>query len=89
MNRSIHGDLVVVELLPRDQWKRQSDKIVDPDSLTKNDNADVDEPEPIVTDKERRALIEDAKRTHSSQTESLKVQPTARVVGVVRRNWRP
>ncbi|KAF3901418.1 hypothetical protein AA313_de0210258 [Arthrobotrys entomopaga] len=88
MNRAIDGDLVVVELLPQDQWKRQSDKLVDQDTLTKNENADVDEVESIVTEKERRALIDEAKRIHRSVEENQKVQPTAKVVGVVKRNWR-
>ncbi|KAF3939482.1 hypothetical protein ABW19_dt0205956 [Dactylella cylindrospora] len=88
MNRAVDGDLVVVELLPQDQWKRQSDKIVDQDTLTRNENADVDEVESIVTEKERRALIDEAKRIQRSQDESQKAQPTAKVVGVVKRNWR-
>lgn len=88
MNRAIDGDQVVVELLPQDQWKRQSDKLVDQDTLTKNENADVDEVEAIVTEKERRALIDEAKRIQRSQNESQKVQPTAKVVGVLKRNWR-
>ncbi|EPS42877.1 hypothetical protein H072_3153 [Dactylellina haptotyla CBS 200.50] len=88
MNRAIDGDLVVVELLPQDQWKRQSDKLVDQDTLTKNENADVDEVESIVTEKERKALIDEAKRIQRSQDEGQKVQPTAKIIGVVKRNWR-
>ncbi|KAK6511852.1 exosome catalytic subunit dis3 [Arthrobotrys musiformis] len=88
MNRAIDGDQVVVELLPQDQWKTQSDKLVDQDTLTKNENADVDEVESIVTEKERRALIDEAKRIQRSKDESQKVQPTAKVVGVLKRNWR-
>ncbi|KAK6510421.1 exosome catalytic subunit dis3 [Arthrobotrys conoides] len=88
MNRAIDGDQVVVELLPQDQWKKQSDKLVDQDTLTRNENADVDEVEAIVTERERRALVDEAKRIQRSQDESQKVQPTAKVVGVLKRNWR-
>ncbi|KAF3910176.1 hypothetical protein ABW21_db0200754 [Orbilia brochopaga] len=88
MNRAVDGDLVVVELLPQELWKRQSDKLVDQDTLTKNENADVDEVEAIVTERERRALVDEAKRIQRSQDESQKVQPTAKIVGIVKRNWR-
>lgn len=29
-NRAIHGDLVVVEMLPRSQWQNRSNAISDP-----------------------------------------------------------
>lgn len=78
---------MVVEILPKDQWKKPSTKIVDEESLTKNDNPDVDEPEAIETEQERRALIDEAKKIQGSTLES-RPQPTARVVGIIKRNWR-
>lgn len=32
MNRSVDGDLVVVELLPKAEWKAPGDEVVDQDS---------------------------------------------------------
>lgn len=87
INRAVHGDQVVVELLPKEQWKHPSTKIVDEETLTKNDNPEATDTEPIVTERERRALVDEAKRIQESQAES-KPQPTARVVGVTKRNWR-
>lgn len=87
INRAVQGDQVVVEILPKDQWKRPSTKIVDEETLTKNDNPDVDEPEAIETEQERKALIDEAKKVQGSNLES-RLQPTARVVGIVKRNWR-
>lgn len=87
INRAVQGDQVVVEILPKDQWKQPSTKIVDQETLTKNDNPDVDEPEVIETEKERRALAEAAKKTLGASADG-KPQPTARVVGVSKRNWR-
>ncbi|PGH12080.1 hypothetical protein AJ79_04479 [Helicocarpus griseus UAMH5409] len=86
-NRAIAGDVVVVEVLPKDQWKAPSTKIVDEETVTKDENAETDEKEAVVTEKERRALQEEVKKAHGKSTEG-RPQPTARVVGIVKRNWR-
>ncbi|KAK4232259.1 putative mitotic control protein [Podospora fimiseda] len=87
INRSIDGDLVVVEVLPKDQWKEPSTQIIEEDAITKNENPDADDAEDVVSAKERKALQEEVKRAHSKTTEGH-AQPTARVVGVIKRNWR-
>lgn len=87
INRSVDGDLVVVELLPQDQWKQPSTKILEEETITKNENADTDERQDFISDKERKALQEEVKRTQKNTSES-QPQPTAKVVGVVKRNWR-
>ncbi|OTA03351.1 Ribonuclease II [Trichoderma parareesei] len=87
INRSIDGDVVVVELLPQDQWKSPSTKIIEEDTITKNENADTEERQDFISDKERKALQEEVKRTQKATGEN-QLQPTAKVVGVVKRNWR-
>ncbi|KAJ4272204.1 exosome catalytic subunit dis3 [Fusarium torreyae] len=87
INRAVDGDVVVVEVLPQDQWKEPSTKIIEEDAITKNENADVEESQDFVSEKERKALQEQVKRTQKSASES-KPQPTAKVVGVIKRNWR-
>lgn len=86
-NRSVSGDSVVVEVLPKDQWKAPSTKIIDEETLNQNDNAEVEETEAVVTQRERRALQEEVKKAHGGTSET-RSQPTARVVGVTKRNWR-
>jgi exosome complex exonuclease DIS3/RRP44 len=86
-NRSVSGDSVVVEVLPKDQWKAASTKILEEETVNKNDNAENEEDEVVVTDRERRALQEEVKKAHISGAEN-RAQPTARVVGVMKRNWR-
>ncbi|EEQ88087.1 exosome complex exonuclease exoribonuclease [Blastomyces dermatitidis ER-3] len=86
-NRAIAGDIVVVEVLPRDQWKVPSTKIIDEETVTKDENAEYDEKEAVVTEKERRALQEEVRKAHGKTAEG-RPQPTARVVGIVKRNWR-
>ncbi|KAJ5280978.1 Exosome complex exonuclease dis3 [Penicillium angulare] len=86
-NRAIAGDIVVIEVLPQDQWKSPSTKIVDEEAVTRNDNPDTEETEAVVTDRERKALQEEVKKAHGKHSEG-KPQPTAKVVGVIKRNWR-
>ncbi|KAG6000093.1 hypothetical protein E4U21_005817 [Claviceps maximensis] len=87
INRAVDGDVVVVELLPQDKWKEPSTKIIEEDNITKNENPDAETRDDLVSDKEIKALQEEAKRTHKSSSEA-QPQPTARVVGVIKRNWR-
>ncbi|KAJ9134019.1 Exosome complex exonuclease dis3 [Pleurostoma richardsiae] len=87
INRAVDGDLVVVEVLPKDQWKEPSTQIIEEEAVTKNENADADEGEDLISQKERKALQEEVKKVQSKGTEGH-AQPTARIVGVVKRNWR-
>ncbi len=88
-NRAVSGDVVVVEVLPKPQWKAPSTKIIEEDTLNKNENADIDEAEgeAAVTEQERKVLQEEVKKTQGKSIEG-RPQPTARVVGVIKRNWR-
>ena len=84
-NRAVSGDVVVVEVLPQDQWKAPSTKIIEEETVNKNDNAEAEEGENVIPERERRALQEEVKRVHGQSTEG-RPQPTARVVGVIKRN---
>ncbi|KAL2799583.1 hypothetical protein BJX66DRAFT_293174 [Aspergillus keveii] len=86
-NRAISGDVVVIEVLPKDQWKSPSTKIVEEEIVTKNDNPDAGDNEAVVTEREQRALQEEVRQAHGKNLEG-RPQPTAKVVGVVKRNWR-
>ena len=88
-NRAISGDVVVIEVLPKAKWKAPSTRIIEGDDLNKNDNAETEEgeSEAVVTEQERRVLQEDVSKTRGKMTES-RPQPTARVVGIIKRNWR-
>jgi exosome complex exonuclease DIS3/RRP44 len=88
-NRAVSGDVVVMEILPKDQWKAPSSKVIEEEDVNKNENAEneEDEREAIVTEQERRALQAEVKRTHGKGVEG-RPQPTAKIVGVIKRNWR-
>ncbi|KAL2107928.1 hypothetical protein VUR80DRAFT_4489 [Thermomyces stellatus] len=87
INRAIDGDVVVVEVLPKDQWKVPSTTIIEEESVTKDENADAEDGEDLISERERKLLQEEVRKTHSKSTEG-RAQPTAKVVGVIKRNWR-
>lgn len=87
-NRAVSGDVVVVEVLPKEQWKAPSSKVIEEEDVNKNENVEnEDERESIVTEQERKALQDEVKKTHAKGKEGI-AQPTARVVGIIKRNWR-
>lgn len=86
-NRAVQGDVVVVEVLPKAQWKAPSTKIIEEEVLNKNESADADDGEAVVTEQERRALQEEVKKIQGKSIEG-RPQATAKVVGVIKRNWR-
>jgi exosome complex exonuclease DIS3/RRP44 len=88
-NRAVSGDVVVVEVLPKDQWKAPSSKAIDEEDINRNENAEneEDEREAVVTEQERRALQEEVRKSHGKSSEG-QAQPTAKVVGIIKRNWR-
>jgi exosome complex exonuclease DIS3/RRP44 len=87
INRAIDGDVVVVEVLPKEQWKAPSTKIIEEDTITKNENADAEDGQDLVSNMEKKALQEEVKKTQTKSSEG-RPQPTAKVVGVIKRNWR-
>lgn len=87
INRAIQGDVVVVEVLPKDQWRTPSSRIIEDEAVNKDDNPEVEEGESVITERERKLLQEEVKKVHGQSIEG-NPQPTARVVGVTKRNWR-
>lgn len=78
MNRAVDGDVVYVALLPESEWKGATDAVLESDAAQRNDDAredDDDDEEP------------EAPEVEPSHDDSKK-QPTGRVVGIARRNWR-
>ncbi|KAH9967857.1 RNB-domain-containing protein [Russula dissimulans] len=83
MNRAVHGDIVVVEVFNEQEWKAPTDEVVDQDLTLKNDDAE-------ESDEEGERVIVDEKtlRTEVSSRAITEKQPTGRVVGIIKRNWR-
>lgn len=85
LNRSFNGDLVVVEILPKKFWKNHSNLILDEEIVNANDDFNLNE-SINLTDKEKQLLFKDS-LTHQNDSTS-KLQPTAKVVGIIKRSWR-
>jgi exosome complex exonuclease DIS3/RRP44 len=86
-NRAVSGDVVVVEILPKDQWKAASSKIIEQETVNRDENPDAEDGEEVLSEREKRALQEAAK-TAQGKTSEAGPQPTAKVVGIIKRNWR-
>ncbi|PRT55247.1 Exosome complex exonuclease DIS3 [Wickerhamiella sorbophila] len=84
MNRAFDGDKVVLEILPKSKWRSPLNNIADEENVDANIAAENDDGQAIVTDEERSILAKDALNAQHHE----KVQPTARVVGIMKRNWR-
>ena len=101
MNRAVQGDVVAVEVFDEKDWKAPGDEVVDQESLSrtpvrdyrpayrsiatlKNDDAEDSEEEGEGDEAaaERKVLHVDATKQASSK------QPTGRIVGIIKRNWR-
>ncbi|KAK4055063.1 exosome catalytic subunit dis3 [Microbotryomycetes sp. JL221] len=79
MNRAVAGDIVVVEILPESEWQGAADDVVESDSETRLDDPDAD----VAEDD-----LGELKRTQPTQKKQAHRQPTGKVVGIVKRNWR-
>jgi exosome complex exonuclease DIS3/RRP44 len=93
MNRAIDGDFVAVEILPREQWRHETEEVLDAEDTLRDDDEGGDDSEGLEDEGDRlkRTLQEEenALRERKSTKESSKEpQPTGRIVGIVKRNWR-
>ncbi|EEB08834.1 3'-5' exoribonuclease subunit Dis3 [Schizosaccharomyces japonicus yFS275] len=77
LNRSVQGDLVAIEILPQSEWKTETSEI----ASDENDEEQVEEP---VAQDESAFQAENEKEVARKH-----ILPTARVVGILKRNWRP
>ncbi|XP_070553170.1 exosome complex exonuclease RRP44-like [Ptychodera flava] len=74
INRAVHDDLVAIEMLPRERWTCPSSMILADE--TKN------------VDEEDEGIEED-EESNKPARKGVKSLPTAKVVGIIKRNWRP
>lgn len=82
-NRSIEGDIVVIELLTKAEWRSPSNMAVDQEAADEDSEDDGETAragEPVATG-------DNSKITSQSANEEL--VPTGRVVAIAKRNWRP
>ncbi|XP_055769922.1 exosome complex exonuclease RRP44-like [Salvelinus fontinalis] len=73
LNRAVHQDLVAVEILPLNQWVAPSSVVLQDEGPKEDD----------VTEEEEEAELKSGPSGAGSR------KPTGRVVGIIKRNWRP
>ncbi|KAL6481759.1 hypothetical protein MHYP_G00098390 [Metynnis hypsauchen] len=73
LNRAVHQDVVAVELFPKEQWVAPSSVVLQDDRV--NDEETEEE--------------EAEKKLESPVLDPSMLKPTGRVVGIIKRNWRP
>nr|KAI8762821.1 exosome complex exonuclease RRP44 [Biomphalaria glabrata] len=75
LNRAVNDDVVVIEILPESEWSCPSSMV-----LAEDEGKDEE-------DEENRGLNDSEKLIQNKVPRELR-QPTGRVVGIVKRNWR-
>ncbi len=92
LNRAIHGDVVAVELLPEADWSAPSGVVT---KIAESANeGEGEEPEDDSEEMESTNAAnhpgKNGERYSKTKTKSnnSSVQPTGRVVGIIKRNWR-
>ncbi|KAJ3333091.1 exosome catalytic subunit dis3 [Blyttiomyces sp. JEL0837] len=85
LNRGIQGDVVAVQVLPKSQWKNATETVVIEPEM---------EDESIALEGEQTTIADtitqtDAMETDDSNIDFTNVKMTAKIVGVIKRNWRP
>ncbi|KAJ7555172.1 hypothetical protein O6H91_05G024900 [Diphasiastrum complanatum] len=84
MNRAFDGDVVAVELLPQECWQDGSGKIVE------DDDEEEEEVVGLVPASADDAPKNQALEGMSEKSISIGIaRPTGRVIGIIKRNWRP
>uniref|UniRef100_A0A4W4EGZ9 Exosome complex exonuclease RRP44 n=1 Tax=Electrophorus electricus TaxID=8005 RepID=A0A4W4EGZ9_ELEEL len=73
LNRAVHQDIVAVELFPRERWAAPSAAVLEDDHANDED-AEEEEAEKVPCVVRKKTSM---------------LKPTGRVVGIIKRNWRP
>lgn len=82
INRAVHGDEVVVQILPEKEWRAPGTKVREQEKELRNDDADSEAEEEGLDDEEE----DERKEAEEGAGEK---QVTGRIIGVAKRNWRP
>ncbi|ORY27766.1 hypothetical protein BCR39DRAFT_589039 [Naematelia encephala] len=88
MNRSVQGDVVVVEVFPKSEWKAPGEEVLDQDIALRDDDADDDEGPGVDEGEKQTEKAEKMDVDEETKKNPRDIQPTGKVIGVIKRNWR-
>ena len=74
INRAVDGDIIAVEIFPKEEWRKPSDIVLEDKT---DDPGDLFDEETIILD-----------TTKPKDKDNDEITPTGKVVGIVRRKWR-
>ncbi|KAH6569232.1 hypothetical protein BASA50_002851 [Batrachochytrium salamandrivorans] len=82
LNRGVQGDLVALQILPKSEWLSGVSTVME-EEVVEADSSNL-----VVTSNSNDMVIDQAPST--TQNDFInETKPTARVVGIIKRNWRP
>ncbi|KAI3651168.1 hypothetical protein MP228_004649 [Amoeboaphelidium protococcarum] len=88
LNRAIHDDVVVVQLLPKSQWKIAAETIIDEEGdLQAEVTAQITDADGLIKDASDDMVEQDDNNADPPIVSEGDI-PVAQVVGIVKRNWR-
>ncbi|KTW27004.1 hypothetical protein T552_02496 [Pneumocystis carinii B80] len=88
INRAIQGDIVAIEIFKKEQWRTLTSKIIEQETLSVNENAEVEESEEVITQKDQQEIISEYCVLKRGQKKADNIFPTGKVVGIIKRNWK-
>ena len=85
LNRAVHEDIVAIELFPESEWTYPSGLVMKDAEEEKVEKATNDDSDDEVNPDE----MMDVDKAVQKPVDKLLIQPTGRVMGIIKRNWRP
>ena len=87
LNRAVHEDLVAIELLPESEWSCPSGVVMkDAEEEEEEKKGEEEEEERGKSGQEEKNMEHATSRKTMDESQ---LQPTAKIVGIIKRNWRP
>ncbi|KAL3629670.1 Exosome complex exonuclease RRP44 A [Castilleja foliolosa] len=82
MNRAFDGDIVVVELLPQDQWQQEGSL-----AITNDDDDEEDDVHLAPGSADDAPRVSNLMQASAGDKEVMPARPSGRVIGIIKRNW--
>lgn len=83
LNRAVHGDIVAIQIYPESEWPEDISTAVEEEVMeTEEDGAE-------DTEGFKKDSLDELVESHANSKKSGPVKPTARIVGIIKRKWRP
>ena len=92
LNRAVHEDIVAIELFPESEWSCPSGVVMkdaEEEAAAKDEAAAKEEEKEGKTESGKEEGMDTTDVAVRKPVDKSLLEPTGRVVGIIRRNWRP